>query len=102
MRLRAHLDPSIHHPDFLFLDGRIDDLTPWVSLGGHGTVSGIPNFAPNACTRLWTLLQKQSMTEAEKQEAADIQTVASKADVAAIPGGIRAMSGHEVRSPLLS
>lgn len=60
--------------------------------GGHGTVSGIPNFAPVASMRLWDLLNKSSLTVEEAKEAARLQAILSKADVAAVPGGIRAMS----------
>jgi L-threo-3-deoxy-hexylosonate aldolase len=60
--------------------------------GGHGTVSGIPNFAPVASMRLWDLLNKSSMTMEETKEATRLQAILSKADVAAVPGGIRAMS----------
>lgn len=60
--------------------------------GGHGTVSGIPNFAPAASTRLWALLNKSDISADERQEAARIQAVLSKADVAAVPAGVRGMS----------
>ncbi|RDW66635.1 putative dihydrodipicolinate synthase [Coleophoma crateriformis] len=76
---------------FLFLDGLIADLTPWVSCGGHGTVSGIPNFAPLATMKLWSFLNNPSPTDTEVQEAARLQGVLSKADVAAVPAGIRGM-----------
>ena len=102
LRLGAHLR---QHPraDFLFLDGRIDDLTPWAASGGHGTVSGIPNFAPLASTRLWKLLclaKERILEAAEQDEAARIQSITSKADVSAVPGGIRAMSEF-IESPRL-
>lgn len=70
----------------------IADLTPWMQCGGHGTVSGIPNFAPKASMRLWDLLNRSSLTAEETKEAARLQANLSKADVAAVPGGIRAMS----------
>lgn len=50
---------------FLLLDGLITDLTPWMQCGGHGTVSGIPNFAPKASMRLWDLLNRSSLTVEE-------------------------------------
>lgn len=97
VRLNAAIlgDPTINSErpfPFILLDGLIADLIPWVQSGGHGTVSGIPNFAPLAGTRLWKLCSKQDPTEGEKQEAARIQAILSNADVAAVPGGIRAMS----------
>ncbi|KAK7433774.1 hypothetical protein Landi51_13796 [Colletotrichum acutatum] len=77
---------------FLLLDGLISDLTPWMTCGGHGTVSGIPNFAPAASMRLWALLIKSNLTEDERQEAERIQSILSNADVAAVPAGVRGMS----------
>jgi 4-hydroxy-2-oxoglutarate aldolase len=41
---------------------------------------------------LWKLLNISKPTEAEAKEAARLQAVLSNADVAAVPGGIRAMS----------
>ncbi|KAJ5627814.1 dihydrodipicolinate synthase [Penicillium lividum] len=95
---------------FLLLDGLIADLTPWMKCGGHGTVSGIPNFAPRASMRLWDLLNLSSRSNDEIQEAAKIQAILSRADAAAVPGGIRAMKyalnkihgyGAAPRKPLL-
>lgn len=60
--------------------------------GGHGTVSGIPNFAPHASMKLWLLLNLSSPSNDEVKEAARIQAILSRADAAAVPGGIRAMS----------
>ncbi|KAJ5585152.1 dihydrodipicolinate synthase [Penicillium hispanicum] len=96
LRLNAAIseDPSISSSrkfPFLLLDGLIADLTPWMQCGGHGTVSGIPNFAPVASMRLWALLNTPSPTEEEVKEAKEIQAILSRADVAAVPGGIRAM-----------
>ncbi|KAJ5316928.1 hypothetical protein N7508_001436 [Penicillium antarcticum] len=76
---------------FLLLDGLIADLTPWMQCGGHGTVSGISNFTPLASMRLWSLLNLQSPTVAERKEAKRIQAILGRADAAAVPGGIRAM-----------
>ncbi|ORY35345.1 putative dihydrodipicolinate synthase [Naematelia encephala] len=76
---------------FIILDGLIADLTPWMGAGGHGTVSGIPNFAPATTMWLWNHLNKLSPTENEKREARRIQAIMSNVDVAAVPGGIRAM-----------
>ncbi|KAF2768351.1 putative dihydrodipicolinate synthase [Teratosphaeria nubilosa] len=87
--------PDLHaaarDPKFLFLDGFIADLTPWVRSGGHGTVSGIPNFAPLASIKLWNLLTLPNPSEAEMQEAERIQTIVSRADAVAVPAGIRGM-----------
>ncbi|KAI1340974.1 putative dihydrodipicolinate synthase [Xylariaceae sp. FL0016] len=106
-------DPSINGTrphQFLLLDGLIADLTPWMQNGGHGTVSGIPNFAPAASVRLWHLLTKVDPAEAERKEARRIQAILSNADVAAVPAGVRGMKyvlhklhgfGKAPRRPLL-
>ncbi|KAJ6128841.1 hypothetical protein N7471_010058 [Penicillium samsonianum] len=95
---------------FLLLDGLIADLTPWMQCGGHGTVSGIPNFVPVASMRLWSLLNLPLPTETERKEARRIQGILARADAAAVPGGIRAMKyalhklhgyGIAPRKPLL-
>lgn len=97
MRLTAEIqgNPKINGArifPFLLLDGLIADLTPWMQCGGHGTVSGIPNFAPAASMRLWELLNTKSLTAEETTECTRLQAILSNADVAAVPGGIRAMS----------
>jgi len=76
---------------FLFLDGLIADLTPWMQCGGHGTVSGLPNFAPLVGVKLWNLLNKASPGAEDRAEAARLQDVLSRADVAAVPAGVRGM-----------
>lgn len=80
---------------FLLLDGVIADLTPWVQAGGHGTVSGIPNYAPAATMRLWSLLTQKELSAEETVERNHIQSVLARADAYAMPAGIRGMS----RSP---
>ncbi|OKL55848.1 hypothetical protein UA08_08908 [Talaromyces atroroseus] len=115
VRLNAEIqsNPNINEArpfPFLLLDGLIADLTPWIQCGGHGTVSGIPNFAPAASMRLWELLNTQTPTAEEVTECARLQAILSNADVAAVPGGIRAMKyalnqihgyGVAPRKPLL-
>lgn len=97
VRLNAAINetPSINAErpfPFLLLDGLIADLVPWSKCGGHGTVSGIPNFAPLATMKLWKFCNNASPTKEEVKEAAIIQAVLSNADVAAVPAGIRGMS----------
>lgn len=97
VRLTAAVDeePSINADrpfPFLFLDGLIADLTPWIRCGGHGTVSGIPNFAPRATIKLWKHLSNPNPTKHEAKKAAHLQAVLSRTDVAAVPAGIRGMS----------
>ncbi|KAI0144709.1 putative dihydrodipicolinate synthase [Pestalotiopsis sp. NC0098] len=96
VRLKATIDstPSVNSSrpyPFLLLDGLIADLTPWMQCGGHGTVSGIPNFAPAASVRLWALLNKADLSKEEELEASRIQAILSNADVAAVPAGVRGM-----------
>ncbi|OQV09776.1 hypothetical protein CLAIMM_13862 [Cladophialophora immunda] len=95
---------------FLLLDGLIGDLTAWKACGGHGTVSGIPNFAPRASVRLWELLNISSPTREEVLEKEKLQAILSRADAIAVPAGIRAMKfvlhkvhgyGKVPRRPLL-
>ncbi|PVI08318.1 putative dihydrodipicolinate synthase [Periconia macrospinosa] len=109
IRSEPEINSSRPYP-FLLLDGLIADLTPWMQCGGHGTVSGIPNFAPSASTRLWALLNKEKLSPDENLEAGRIQAILSKADVAAVPAGVRGMKyvlselhgyGKAPRRPLL-
>ncbi|KAG4411813.1 hypothetical protein IFR04_015058 [Cadophora malorum] len=95
---------------FIFLDGLIADLVPWVASGGHGTVSGIPNFAPIATMKLWNYCNNSEPTEAESKEAKRIEAILARADIAAVPAGIRGMKyalnkikgyGIAPRKPLL-
>lgn len=86
-----HLNAARADP-FLLLDGLIADLQPWASYGGHGTVSGMSNFAPLACLRLWELCSKASLSTAESVETSRLQNVLSLADVKAVPAGVRGMS----------
>ena len=99
VRLTAAINdnPSINQDrpfPFLLLDGLIADLTPWFNCGGHGTVSGIPNFAPLATVKLWKFLNNPTPTQEEIKDAAKLQAVMSRADVAAVPAGIRGMSAY--------
>ncbi|KAK7178770.1 hypothetical protein DPSP01_013557 [Paraphaeosphaeria sporulosa] len=109
IRSEPEINSSRPYP-FLLLDGLIADLTPWMQCGGHGTVSGIPNFAPSSSTRLWSLLNKDKLSADDKREVDRIQAILSKADVAAVPAGVRGMKyvlselhgyGNAPRRPLL-
>ncbi|RAK98735.1 dihydrodipicolinate synthase family protein [Aspergillus ibericus CBS 121593] len=109
IKSNASINSSRPFP-FLLLDGLIADLTPWMQSGGHGTVSGIPNFAPVASMRLWELLNVANPSEEEVLERENLQGVLSRADVAAVPAGVRGMKyvlnkmhgyGKDPRRPLL-
>ncbi len=89
-------DPSINarrpYP-FLILDGVISDFVPWVRSGGHGTVTGVSNFAPAATMRLWDLLNKAAtLSSDEAAELQHIQLVLSRADAFAMAAGVRGLS----------
>ncbi|PWN88818.1 putative dihydrodipicolinate synthase [Acaromyces ingoldii] len=110
IRLKSALSPILDRKDFLFLDGFISDWTAWQAVGGHGTVSGLSNFAPRTVARLWHLLQKQELTEEETRERDMLQAIMSQADTSAVPMGVRGMKyilsirhGYSVnpRRPLL-
>ncbi|KAF2001583.1 putative dihydrodipicolinate synthase [Amniculicola lignicola CBS 123094] len=40
---------------FRVIDGYIDILMPSIASGAAGAISGLPNFAPRSCTKLWSL-----------------------------------------------
>ena len=100
LRLRQHLDSDLQlsasrpHP-FLFLDGLIADLVPWSQCRGDGTVSGLMNYVPRCCMRLWDLClrgREEKLSGKELLEKDQLQAVLGEVDVAAVPGGVRAMS----------
>ena len=91
MREEPCIETTRPYP-FLFLDGLAADLVPWASLGGHGTVSGLPNFAPLTIAKLWSYCSKADLTGTESKERDRLQGIVSNVDVAALPGGVRAMS----------
>ncbi|KAE9404110.1 putative dihydrodipicolinate synthase [Gymnopus androsaceus JB14] len=97
---------------FLVIDGFIDILYPSISVGASGAITGVPNFAPRVCMKLWELcLASQSNpTSTILNEAQDLQVLVSKADWAATKAGIPGMKsllnalfgyGHLPRRPLL-
>ncbi|OOF98693.1 hypothetical protein ASPCADRAFT_162356 [Aspergillus carbonarius ITEM 5010] len=109
LKSNPELNTSRRFP-FLLLDGLIADLTPWMLSGGHGTVSGIPNFAPATAMRLWELVNRKELSEEEVLERERLQGVVGRADVVAVPGGVRGMKyvlnkvhgyGMDPRRPLL-
>jgi len=76
---------------FLLLDGLIADLRAWKGCDGDGTVSGISNFAPKATMRFWQLLNKSSLEPKEAEELSYLESALSRADVHAVPAGVRGM-----------
>ncbi|PWN21448.1 putative dihydrodipicolinate synthase [Microstroma glucosiphilum] len=97
IRLRSptsgHQESPSSASKLLFLDGLISDLVPWMRVGGHGTVSGISNFAPYATMRLWELVNKEpsALTKDEESELNRIQAILAKADAYAVPAGVRGL-----------
>ncbi|KAJ7578985.1 putative dihydrodipicolinate synthase [Mycena floridula] len=75
---------------FLVLDGFIDILMPSAAAGAAGTITGIANFAPLVCGRLWELLQAPPSAQVLK-EARDLQAIVSRADWAASKGNVPGM-----------
>lgn len=55
-------------------------------------MSGMSNFAPLACVRLWELCSKPDASVSEKEEMSKLQNALSLADVKAVPSGVRGMS----------
>ena len=85
------LDGSRPFP-FLLLDGLIADLRAWKGCDGDGTVSGISNFAPKATMRFWQLLNRSNLEPREAEELSHLESALSRADVLAVPAGVRGMS----------
>ncbi|OCF72566.1 hypothetical protein I204_06948 [Kwoniella mangroviensis CBS 8886] len=100
-------DPSA---PFLVIDGFIDFLLPSMAAGASGTITGVPNFAPLTCMKLWEYCTRSDLHAPEvMREAQDLQALISRADWAAsnanIPGMKRLLQnlfgyGHLPRGPL--
>lgn len=98
-------DPS---QKFEVIDGFIDILMPSVVIGAAGAISGLPNFAPKICVRLWEL--SNSDKPSDQAEAKRLQALIALADGVAAGVGISGMKqllhrqfgyGHKPRRPLL-
>lgn len=87
---------------FLLLDGLIADLRAWKWCDGDGTVSGISNFAPKATMRFWQLLNKSNLEPKEAEELSQLESALSRADVQAVPAGVRGMSTSNITCTRLS
>lgn len=55
-------------------------------------MSGIPNFAPLATMEFWNFCNNQSPSEEEVVEGKKLEAILARADIAAVPAGIRGMS----------
>ncbi|KAK5678315.1 hypothetical protein LTS10_009487 [Elasticomyces elasticus] len=74
---------------FEVIDGFIDILLPSIEVGAAGAISGLPNFAPHICVRLWELCQ--SSVDGDRREARRLQGVVALADGIAASVGIAGM-----------
>ncbi|KUJ15975.1 putative dihydrodipicolinate synthase [Mollisia scopiformis] len=94
---------------FLVIDGFIDILLPSMAAGSSGAITGLANFAPSACVKLWELCLavpgSGSYAEAQK-----VQNLIANADGVAIKIGIPGMKmllnrmfgyGKNPRRPLM-
>lgn len=72
---------------FRVIDGFIDFLLPSMAAGSSGAITGLANFAPKTCVRLWELCQavpgSGSYAEAQK-----VQNLIANADGVAIKIGV--------------
>ncbi|EMC93929.1 hypothetical protein BAUCODRAFT_150164 [Baudoinia panamericana UAMH 10762] len=96
------------HQKFEVIDGFIDILLPSVAVGAGGAISGLPNFAPRVCVRLWELCN--SRRKEDQAEARRLQGLIALADGVAAGVGVAGMKqilhrrfgyGQKPRRPLL-
>ncbi|KAK7469972.1 hypothetical protein VKT23_001409 [Stygiomarasmius scandens] len=94
---------------FIVLDGFVDILYPSVTAGGAGAITGVANFAPRTCMRLWELCQAEP-SKAVMTEAQDLQALVARADWATAKRNVSGMKyllnklfgyGSLPRGPLL-
>ncbi|KAF8848018.1 putative dihydrodipicolinate synthase [Acephala macrosclerotiorum] len=92
---------------FLVIDGFIDFLLPSMASGASGAITGLANFAPRTCVKLWELCLAVPESYAEAQK---VQNLIANADGVAIKIGIAGMKmllknmfgyGKNPRRPLL-
>ncbi|KAF4628240.1 hypothetical protein G7Y89_g9914 [Cudoniella acicularis] len=81
---------KMEHAPFLVIDGFIDFLLPSMASGSSGAITGLANFAPRTCVRLWELCQAAPGT-GSYAEAQKVQNLISNADGVAIKIGIPGM-----------
>ncbi|TVY84403.1 L-threo-3-deoxy-hexylosonate aldolase [Lachnellula suecica] len=94
---------------FLVIDGFIDFLLPSMASGSSGAITGLANFAPRTCVKLWELCQAAPGT-GSYVEAQKVQNLIANADGVAIKIGIPGMKmllnrlfgyGNKPRRPLM-
>lgn len=72
---------------FEVIDGFIDILLPSVAIGAAGAISGLPNFAPRTCVRLWELCNSPPGSF-KQEEAQRLQGLLALADGVAAGVGV--------------
>ncbi|KAH6666710.1 putative dihydrodipicolinate synthase [Halenospora varia] len=106
---QAKYPRKMEHAPFLVIDGFIDFLLPSMASGSSGAITGLANFAPMTCVRLWKLCQG-APGSGLYAEAQKVQNLISNADGVAIKIGIPGMKmllnklfgyGNKPRRPLL-
>lgn len=107
-----HQDPSGQGiPYFSAIDGFIDILLASVSARASGAITGISNFIPRCCVKLWRLCEKSRESFLLHEEAQRLQNLISLADGDVQGLGIAGMKailhkkfgyGIQPRRPLLS
>lgn len=95
---------------FTCLAGFIDFMLPTLIVGGKGAVTGVPNFAPKTCAKLWDLCERAMVQTESLSEANRLHYLVSQADWEASKVGIAGMKallshingyGPNPRRPLL-
>ncbi|SPO04461.1 related to dihydrodipicolinate synthetase family protein [Cephalotrichum gorgonifer] len=85
--------------EFQVIDGFIDILLPSIASGAAGAISGLPNFVPRTCVRLWELSSSSVPGTDDYREAQRLQGLLALADGACQKIGIAGlkMLVHKVR-----
>ncbi|KAH3661430.1 hypothetical protein OGAPHI_006837 [Ogataea philodendri] len=104
------LPPRTTGKPFLALCGFLDFLLPGITVGAGGSITGVANFAPKTCQKLWNMCQQPLTGETLKEInalhliTANADAVASKAGIAGVKGLLHELYGTpaNVRSPLLA
>ncbi|PVH92812.1 putative dihydrodipicolinate synthase [Periconia macrospinosa] len=66
---------------FQVIDGYIDILLPSIASGAAGAISGLPNFAPRVCVKLWELASSGSAPSSDEyREARRLQNLIAQTD----------------------
>ncbi|KAF2642720.1 putative dihydrodipicolinate synthase [Massarina eburnea CBS 473.64] len=96
---------------FQVIDGYIDILMPSVASGAAGAISGLPNFAPRTCVRLWDLASSLPVPGSDDYlEARRLQNLVAQVDGVAQKIGFSGMKfilnhlfkyGKGLRRPLM-